>query len=789
MTQQYIISLIEEASKEVGITWPLYGFVTSNPLSGHEKEPFKLAVEKAASHTGSKVFPEVAHYRKAFTSGAIDREILNRLFSKNKISLSPEESLSILENQREKRLENPLQGIDQVTVKWLSAFMDEGLAEWSMPGKEKGFYQAWRSLAPYDSDLKASAKTSIPEDATEAIRQVLKNYKTEDHLAILQLQLSALPGWTGYIKYRLQNNSAWQHQYPVSLTDYLGVRLWMADAMKTSLAPQDLLTEVDEKTTQLQLLWLQAWESTWQQQTLKALASQRGKRKPNKDTPEAQLVFCIDTRSEPIRRQIEAVGNYETYGYAGFFGITMDYQDPETGLVRKSCPPIVASSYQVSEAPRAQMEGAYEKFQEKTKKKIFFKYFLKRMKNMLPSTFGFVEGSGLVYGFGLLGRTLFPRIWYQRQQQGAASFEGLCEPGIRHSDEGHDHPHTDGIPLEEKIGIVRSGFNLMGWKDFAPLVVFTGHGSHTSNNPFGSSLDCGACAASPGRHNARMLAKMANMKEVREGLLKQYDIEIPEDTLFLAGEHNTTTDEIILFDENIPESHQAKVNQLKNNLKVVQQKATKARLKTDGDSVKAAQGKAGNWAETRPEWGLAKNAGFIIAPRTTTKELDLEGRCFLHSYNWKQDEDGKFLEGIMQGPMVVTQWINNHYYFSTVDNQRFGSGSKITQNVTGMFAVVQGNGGDLKSGLPLQSLKENDRDLYHQPLRLSVIIEAPVEWVTQILERNDSLRSLLDNQWIYLIVNDPTKDYMNFHYKSALQWEPAVEEVVFSRKSEEVLMK
>ena len=127
----------------------------------------------------------------------------------------------------------------------------------------------------------------------------------------------------------------------------------------------------------------------------------------------------------------------------------------------------------------------------------------------------------------------------------------------------------------------------------------------------------------------------------------------------------------------------------------------------------------------------------------------------MHSYDWEQDVSGKALEGIMQGPMVVTQWINNHYYFSTVDNNTFGGGSKITHNVTGKFGVVQGNGGDLKMGLPLQSIFESDDKLYHHPLRLSVFIQAPAERVTEIVLRNENLKTLLDNEWIYLFVIDP----------------------------------
>ncbi len=76
--------------------------------------------------------------------------------------------------------------------------------------------------------------------------------------------------------------------------------------------------------------------------------------------------------------------------------------------------------------------------------------------------------------------------------------------------------------------------------------------------------------------------------------------------------------------------------------------------------------------------------------------------------------DGDALEAILTGPLVVTQWINNQYYFATVDTGVYGSGSKVTQNPVGNVGVVQGNGGDLLTGLPLQSLKRDDERPFHQ---------------------------------------------------------------------------
>jgi uncharacterized protein YbcC (UPF0753/DUF2309 family) len=273
-----------------------------------------------------------------------------------------------------------------------------------------------------------------------------------------------------------------------------------------------------------------------------------------------------------------------------------------------------------------------------------------------------------------------------------------------------------------------------------------------------------------------MLANLANEKEVRNALAEEHNVQLSDATVFIGAEHNTTTDEIVIFDSEVPGSHKEKLAVLKANLMLAQQTATQDRLGIEKNSIAIAECKANQWSETRPEWGLAKNAGFIVGPRALTKNKNLDGRCFLHSYDWSLDKTGAALEGIMQGPMVVTQWINNHYYFSTVDNNTFGGGSKITHNITGRFGVVQGNGGDLKMGLPLQSLSSSDTQMYHKPLRLSVLIQAPKSRLEDILKRNDNLRTLLDNQWIYLMVMEPTKENRVEKYEKGMRWIPVVED-------------
>jgi hypothetical protein len=748
--------LVEKAADHIGSTWPLYSFVTSNPLSGYEKSPFPEAVQRAKEVLGTSVYPKASIYKKALENGDINAAVLQNLLHKHGYKKLPEHYLTLMESQQTVEDVNQHSDLDRTMVKWLSAFMDEGLAEWEMPFKSSGFYSAWRKLVPYDELLGKIGTNDIPKTSQEALTLLINGLSEKQILEIFTQHLAALPGWVGYIKLRNQNKTAWQKQYPIDVQQYLAVRLWTAKQLGLELISQGNKTQPDPEMAELQYLWLKAWEKSWQLELVHTLGNtpKEIELKEKKTTvPDAQLVFCIDTRSELIRRHVESKGFYETFGYAGFFGIAMDYENAQNGITQKSCPPILDSSYTVKEVAQANKEVEKQKLDRKNEVSQFWNYFLKRMKNMLPSTFGFVEGSGFYYGLHLMARTISPASLYRFSSSRKTSHESVCDPQLQSTQNTNDL----NVPIAEQAAIVKSGFDLMGWQNFAPLVVFVGHGSHSANNPFGSSLDCGACAASPGRNNARMLATMANNTEVRKLLATQFDIKIPEATVFLGAEHNTTTDEIELFDKHIPSSHQKLLDNLKSNLEKAQITATQERLGALGNSVSMAQVNASNWGETRPEWGLAKNASFVIAPRKTTQHIDLDGRCFLHSYDWKGDTDGNALEAIMQGPMVVTQWINNHYYFSTVDNEKFGAGTKTTHNITGKFGVVQGNGGDLQTGLPWESLYNADNQPYHSPLRLTVVIQAPKERVNAILSKHEGLRSLVANEWIYLIIMDPEK--------------------------------
>lgn len=327
---------------------------------------------------------------------------------------------------------------------------------------------------------------------------------------------------------------------------------------------------------------------------------------------------------------------------------------------------------------------------------------------------------------------------------------------------------VDGQPLslDERCQLAESMLRVMSLtRGFARLVVLVGHRGGTRNNPHAAGLDCGACCGQTGEVNARAAAALLNETDVRAGLAAR-GIEIPTTTRFVAGLHNTTTDDVTLFDHDaaVFETHQREIADLKSTFALASTAARRERaprlgLEQLSDTAlhAAVVERSKNWAEVRPEWGLAGNASFLVAPRERSRHLDLGARAFLHDYRFEEDADFTVLEQIMTGPMVVTHWINFQYYASTVDPTRYGSGNKVLHNVVGgHLGVFEGNGGDLRIGLSIQSLHDGEHWV-HVPLRLSVFIEAPRPAIDRVLAKHSKLRELVDNEWLHLFQIDATE--------------------------------
>ncbi|UVE49130.1 DUF2309 domain-containing protein [Haloferax larsenii] len=797
-TNETIRDTIEQAATSVGSVWPLHSFVTANPLSGFEDRPFHEAVEQAEHLFGGRGYPSADVFRAALETGQIDRETLRRELRDHGYEKDLSTLLARMETQAESATEDAESSqhdvVDTALTKWLAAFLDEGHASWPMPNRERGFYTAFQSVARHDGSLPdPSAVATYPDDPTEAIDQVVSAYPRDQLVDLFEFHLGRLPGWTGFIKQRAENGGDWQATYPITLTEYLAVRMVLTDLFDAPLGPTDGGVESTQSERNLQHdeevplpeIWLDAWEATYRTELVEAIADQKQSPAAAEGSqpaialedggrPDAQLVFCIDTRSEVIRRHIEDAGAYETYGYAGFFGIPMRYEAYDSNVAIDACPPILDAQHYVADRPAEGCDHEHDRYDTWTNTTSAAGNVLKSLTSNAATVFSFVESTGVGYGAALTARTLFPSRVYDfltGASERVPSDADFCEPALD-GDSTADSDLPQGLSTAERVEYAETAFELMGWDEFARIVAFVGHASQTANNPFESSLDCGACAGNAGGPSARVLAAICNDDEVKAEL-RDRGFDIPSDTVFVAGEHNTTTDEVTLFTGPVPESHEEDLEQLRSDLETAREGAAAERTESmdaSAPGTREAERRAADWAETRPEWGLAGNAGFVIGPRSLTEGLDLDGRSFLHSYDWRDDDSGEALAAIVSGPMVVTQWINMQYYFSTVDNAVYGSGSKITHNPVGNVGVYQGNGGDLMTGLPLQSVKAADDDPFHQPLRLSTVIHAPVDRVTSVLEANAAVTELLDNGWLSLTVVDPTQNDTAFEYDENLTW-------------------
>lgn len=776
--------------------------------------------------------------------------------------------------------EGLVEQINNQIIKWVTAFTDEGLAGWEMPGRKEGFYQVWRNLAHQDFSGQLLGITNftqkiqhLPDNPEDAISFSLHQLKIpqEQWNSYLSKQLSLLPGWTRYIRWLGEHPIYGEHpkyhaqqKHPIDTTQYLAVRLfyevelsnikcqqeWFiegtvpslnvywnsrpeeyhqkighavqsedpnrqikcryawrlfhlaqflgsspAEIQKLSVADaQMLLNWLDNfPTDEHGRVWLEAYEDSFREKMLENISAHRGTVPELKTRPHAQLAFCIDVRSESFRRHIEGQGSYETFGFAGFFGIPISHQAFDSEQRASLCPVLLTPSHAVTETPRSGERVALEKYSSGTRWSQLGQHFFHDMKHHPIGSMMVIDVLGLFFSVGLIGKTLLQKTF--------RAITSIIQSGLTHkvltqisistpsnpknpkigevNAEGVPDGLSQGFSLEERATFIENALRAMGLtKNFARFVCLCGHGSETDNNPYFGALDCGACGGAPGDVNARVFAAMANESEVRR-LLRKKGLPIPDDTWFLPGKHNTTTDRVDFYDlEELPYSYQEDFQILIKDLEEAGAKQALERchrIPKAPNEISPEQAfahvyeRSFDWTNTRPEWGLAGNGAFIIGRRKLSRELDLGGRAFLHSYDPIADPQGAILEKIMTAPLIVTQWINMGYYFPSVDPWTYGSGSKVLHNVVGGVGMMLGSQSDLQMGFPLQTVN-NGTIHYHEPIRLLAIIEQTPSVLSSVIKKHSILQQLLHNQWLTLVALDHNN--FEFHrYNPDQTWE------------------
>ena len=765
--------------------------------------------------------------------------------------------------------------INNQMIKWIAAFVDEGLAGWEMPSRGKGFFRAWQELAQWDQsghflgiqDFHRKVQ-ELPGEPEAVIVWCLERLgiPQEQWKSSLSRELSQLPGWTRYIRW-LGEHPAYpaQQQHPIDTRQYLAVRLFYevelcqmvcerewniagtVSALKSywrerseeyenrirksahavsplthgichdawrvfhlaqflELSPLDMhdLSLSDSQALLGWLedfpsdrhgpVWLEAYEDAFRVDIIQKISVHREKVPPSQARPRAQIVFCIDVRSESFRRHIETQGPYETFGFAGFFGIPVNHQAFDREDRADLCPVLLSPKHAISENPRPDQEPALQKYATGTRWNQLGHHVFHDLKRNPIGSLMVIDVLGLFFSLGLIGKTLMLKPYHAITSWIASWFAFSVPTQITVSAplksqnvqaEGKKLPAENpsdlaqGFTLSEQVTFIENGLRAMGLTgNFGRLIVLCGHGSQTENNPYFGALDCGACGGNPGDTNARVFAAMANHRDVRH-TLKEKGLNIPDDTWFLPAKHNTTTDRVTFYDmAEFPQSHREDLQALIKDLeKAGAQQALERchripRAPTDISPEKAfahVEERGMDWASSRPEWGLAGNAAFLIGRRGLTQGLDLGGRVFLHSYDPLADPQGAILEKIMTAPLIVGEWINTGYYFSAVDPWHYGSGSKVIHNVVSGVGVMLGSQSDLQMGFPLQTV--NDRDVhFHEPLRLLAIIEAVPRVISTVIQKHEILQQLFHNGWLNLVALDPQT--FEFHrYTLEGSWE------------------
>jgi len=775
----------DRAARMIPPAWPLASSVAVNPFLGQTDLSLAETAALLGRVGGLTVTMPRAWYRERIASGRITLEDLGDALEACNLAGRPLD-IAELKAELEKEEASPealptvadlafeQSGtdwpgiIDDRIGSWAAGYFDEGQALWAAP-RTKRAWEAWRNWATHDLtpeilglDGFARFVSDAPASPYEAMARAVRALGLSDKAVTTYFHQLALScgGWGQYARYRL-----WSAELAggrdETLVDLLAIRLIWEEALyerfSTGIIEKwetvKLSHEAPVKPGRAQIvdaIAQAAFERASQREIQSALTRQVEQTAEGR--PLLQAAFCIDVRSEIYRRSLEAVDpRIRTVGFAGFFGAFTSHTGWASDIEERRLPVLLNPTVQSCSGCAEHEENSSDPSARHAARAV---RAWGRFKLAAVSCFAFVEAMGPVYVWRLLR-------------------DGFAISGASAADDPAPQFNPP-LDLETRIGAGETILRAMSLTSgFGRVVMLAGHGANVKNNPHASALHCGACGGYPGDVNARLVAGLLNDKEVREGLAGR-GIEIPSDTLFVAALHDTTTDEITLYDADQPSpEHNEDLAQIRRWLAAAGRvtRGERALRLPRAEGERDIEQRARDWSEVRPEWALAGCRAFIAAPRKRTAGRELHGRAFLHDYDWKQDAERGFpvLELIMTAPVVVASWISLQYYGSVTAPKAFGSGNKLLHNVVGGIGVFEGNGGTMRAGLPWQSVHDGE-DLAHEPLRLSVYIEAPVDAMTRILEKHPGVRDLFDNGWLNLFALDDESGVAQ-RYTGSLAWE------------------
>lgn len=795
--QQAVPELVlERACAGIAPIWPLDRSIAVNPAHGAINRPFERVAAELAATNGARFLPSREVLRELWRDRRFERHHVdaavaeaNPAGDERERARTVDALLASLQEEPEPLRRLPLvtdladrhgatageapwsvRVVDEI-ARFAESWFDRGQALWS-PDRRRGLYRTWRARLAADRGVVQGAQRGalraslarLPSEphallqvATERLGLDAAALSRVDYLGAL---LGTVRGWAGFCAHE-----RWQARLrggdDPSLVELLAVRLaWEVLLLDVLLLDEQLPKlraawlrhphRIAETQTaqQDERLLLRAAEIAFQGAMIRGFA-QAVDARPAPAKVAVAAVFCIDVRSERYRRALERASGdaVATHGFAGFFGLPIAMTPLATGDARPQLPGLFAPAVEATEAAGDPARTAALSLLRG--ERLALRRRWSAFRSGPGSCFAFVETSGLWSIGGLLAESL----GWQRPDRSE-------EAGLTQRERHELKPcwlgstATDVARRADFAAGALKGIGLL--REFPPLVLLVGHGASTRNNAHAAALDCGACGGHSGRDNARLLARTLEDPAVRAAL-RERGIDVPLTTRFVGALHDTTTDEVAVFDADGVEP--AALDQLRQWLEQASAAVRAERApalglakltRRPGALRRALQRRAADWAQVRPEWALADNAALVFAERSRTRHLDLGGRVFLHDYHADDDADGTLLTQLLHAPMQVAAWINLQYYASVVDPVQFGGGDKVLHDVVGgRLGVREGQGGDLRFGLPRQSVHDGTR-WRHTPIRLSVFVAADAARIDRALAASEPARQLVENGWVHL---------------------------------------
>ena len=759
---------------------PLKDFIHHNTLHAFQHLSFYKGIRQASGIFGYKVSLSLEEYRELFNTGRIREEILKHVLCEQMGKEHIQEWKTKLLTKRY-NLSNPARigcvrgcwesdyGIDldilvfPTLFRTVCSYLDQGISIWNFPVSDKGFLNSIREMekntyTSFFTQKRAKALLNTRCKISDLLNILIGDEALYQHYLFDQ-QFSH-QGWSGIVSVIEDQPELLLDSKRISLKDFIIFELlleidaldakfgeiWAPLGAKIRNTPTPLFEEVPEtEFNKVLSLWQDAYEWSYYDEVLAGLTLKKEKIK-QPEQKSFQSLFCIDDRETSLRDYLEkADPNCETFSTPGFFGVEFFFQPEHGKAYTKQCPAPLTPKFLIKELG----------VKNGRKKDV---HFAKHTHSLLRGMF-IAPTLGFWSAFRLLLSILKPTY----SPATASSFSHMDKSSrlsiLHHPSDAPESDLQVGYTIEEMTERVYNLLMSIGLvKDFAPLVYSVGHGSSSTNNPHYAAYNCGACCGRPGSVNARVFSFMANQVEVRENLKKR-GIEIPVTTQFIGGLHDTTRDEIIFYDEDLlsTENHKAHVTHtlkfnkaLDNNAKERSRRFELMNTKLSSEKIhKNILVRSLSLFEPRPELNHATNALCIIGRRNLTKNLFLDRRAFTNSYDHQIDPEGKILVNIMKPIGPVCGGINLEYFFSRVDNQKLGAGTKLPHNVMGLFGVANGFDGDLRPGLPSQMIE------VHDPVRLLVVVEHFPEILLKTIKATDDMYEWYQNEWVHLVSLNP----------------------------------